>query len=342
MRSSFQQKSPPLPSSIPKHLTQLQHLRTQPLPRRHCPLPPLTPKSLTVAQLHQPLQFLKTVPHLPALLPRPLHDPLRAHLKHVEIRRRPAQHGLGLYGLQVLLQDEDVQLHASAAGGVHRGDECRGEGDEGGVDEGGEADGDEGVLAGGEGCGEGVVEGEEVAVELQDGGVGFLGGVREEVGRGEGAGEHEDDADAGVEVEGQEGGEGEGAHGREGLVEGGGGGGGQWELRGGGCGGGLDFEEGPAAGWSLLGGGFGDDVAESGEPRGEPCHTCVEEAEGGDATAVGYYVCGLEGGSLVGGQEEFNFSVKDLGCVSAVAARQGLEYCSKLAGLGHGGGGFQP
>lgn len=103
----------------------------------------------------------------------------------------------------------------------------------------------------------------------------------------------------------------------------------------------MDVEDGPTAGWSLLGGGFGDEVAESGEPEGEPCHARVEEAESGDVTAVGYYVCGLEEGSLVGGQEEFNFPVKDVGCISTVAAPKALESCSKLAGLGHGGGRFK-
>lgn len=82
----------------------------------------------------------------------------------------------------------------------------------------------------------------------------------------------------------------------------------------------MDVEEGPAAEWSLFGRGFGDDVAESGEAGGEPCHARVEEAEGGNATAIGYYVCGLEGASLVGGQQELNFSVKNLGCSSTLAA----------------------
>ncbi len=82
----------------------------------------------------------------------------------------------------------------------------------------------------------------------------------------------------------------------------------------------MNVEVCPAAGGSLLWGGFGDEVAESGELGGEPGHACVEEAESRDAMAVGHYVGGLEWGSLVGGQEKLNFSVKDLGGMNTVAA----------------------
>lgn len=92
-------------------------------------------------------------------------------------------------------------MHATAAVAVHGADISR-IADEEGVHESGEAGGDEGALCGGQMRAEGVVEAEEIAVEVEDGAVWFRGGVGEDVRGQEGAVEHVDNPGTDVKVEG--------------------------------------------------------------------------------------------------------------------------------------------
>ena len=87
---------------------------------------------------------------------------------------------------------------------------------------------------------------------------------------------------------------------------------------------------------------FRDDVAEGGEAGGEPRHAGVEKAEGGYAAAVGDYVCRLERGHLVGGEEEVDFFVKGFARSIIVAFPYLLECFSELAGFCHGGCSLHP
>jgi hypothetical protein len=203
-------------------LTNLQQPRI-PLPLRlHNRLPPLIPHLLAIRQLDQLLHLLQREhllrqalqPETPSMFLRARHDRLRPRCKQIQEQLDIGQRRAGLYILQILLQDEDVELHQRGAMRVHGFQFARAEGEEVHVHERREARGNQRVAGGGDVRADFGVEGDELRVEDKDGGV----GVAEErvdgyVGPHAGV-EREEDCGADGEVEGAE------DAGAEGLVGG--------------------------------------------------------------------------------------------------------------------------
>lgn len=143
--------------------------------RRQCHLAPGGSDALRIAQLHKHLQFLVT--EAKVLATRLLgfrDDCIRALGEQAEEQRTATQRHVALDVLEVLLQHEDVELHAAAAVEVHGLDVGR-IGHEELVEEKTEAGGDECALPVAEVAGNVLVEADEVCVQRQHTCVGFVG-----------------------------------------------------------------------------------------------------------------------------------------------------------------------
>lgn len=103
------------------------------LPLRHDALiPPLTVQLRAMAQLDQTLQLLVAETQaLASCFLSSCNDGISSGEEHVVEACAAAEHRFGLDVLQVLLEDQDVQLHATAAISVHALDVRRVDDEEG-------------------------------------------------------------------------------------------------------------------------------------------------------------------------------------------------------------------
>lgn len=144
-----------------------------------------TSQLFTIAQLHQHLQLLETeqllrpIPTLLLLL-RMLNNCVRACSEQVEELARAVEVDVCLDVLEILLQNEDVELHPTAAMRVHRFDHAR-VADKEGVDEETEAGADEGDFFFAEEIGNCLVIGDKIGVETENSGIWVINHLLEEI-----------------------------------------------------------------------------------------------------------------------------------------------------------------